>query len=46
MFALHEQRYPWEHDLEELLRLFTDFKIADEFLDLVCLLGKDWNEIK
>lgn len=46
MFSLHAQRHPWEHDPIELLRLFTDFSIADEFPDPICLLDKNWDDIK
>ena len=37
---------PWDHEPKELLRLFTDFSVADEFPDPICLLGKNWDDIK
>jgi hypothetical protein len=46
MFALHEKRHEWEHDSVQLLQMFTDFKIANETPDPICLLGKDWDYIK
>ena len=46
MFALHEKRYEWEHDSVQLLQMFTDFIIANEMPDPICLLGKDWDYIK
>ena len=46
MFAFHARRHEWEHNAEELLEKFTDFTEADTLPDPVCLLGKDWDEIK
>ena len=46
MFVFHQKRHPWEHEPKELLRLFTDFSVADEFPDPICLLGKNWDDIK
>lgn len=46
MLSLHEKRYEWEHDTTELIRHFTDFTLANEKPDPICLLGKDWDEIK
>lgn len=46
MFALHARRHEWEHNVEELLEKFTDFTEADTLPDPVCLLGKEWDEIK
>lgn len=46
MLSLHEKRHEWEHNPTELIRNFTDFSIADEMPDPVCLLNKDWDDIK
>lgn len=46
MFDFHARRNPWEHNAEELLEKFTDFTEADISPDPVCLLGKEWDEIK
>ena len=46
MIALHERRYPHNHD-EELIRTnFTDFSRADQDFDPICLKGKYWELIK
>lgn len=46
MFAIHARRHEWEHNPDELLEKFTDFSLADAFPDPVCLLHKEWDEIK
>lgn len=46
MFDLHARRHAWEHNTEELLDRFTDFTEADALPNPVCLLGKEWDEIK
>lgn len=46
MFDLHARRHEWEHNTEELLEKFTDFTEADISPDPICLLGKEWDEIK
>lgn len=46
MLNLHVQRHEWEHDEESLIRNFRNFSIADEMPDPICLLGKDWDNIK
>lgn len=46
MFAIHARRHEWEHNPDELLEKFTDFSLADTFPDPVCLLNKEWDEIK
>jgi hypothetical protein len=46
LFALHARRHEYEHDPEKLLERFTDFSLADAFPDPICLLGKDWDDIK
>lgn len=46
MFNLHKKRHEWEHNAAELLRNFIDFSVADEMPDPICLLEKDWDDIK
>ncbi|MBZ4192622.1 nucleotidyl transferase AbiEii/AbiGii toxin family protein [Niabella beijingensis] len=46
MLVLHQQRYPYSHDKALILRNFTDFSIADEDFDPICLNGKHWEFIK
>ena len=46
MFALHEKRHEWEHNTTQLIHNLTDFAIADDMPDPICLLGKDWDDIK
>lgn len=46
MFDFHAQRYNWEHNEKELLTKFTDFTEAENQPDPICLLHKDWDEIK
>lgn len=46
MLALHQQRYPYTHDKGLILKNFTDFELADDEFDPVCLRGKYWEFIK
>lgn len=46
MMALHQQRYPYTHDENLILKNFTDFALADNEFDPVCLRGKYWEFIK
>lgn len=46
MLELHEKRYPWTHDMEQIIKNFTDFNQADEDFDPDCLKQKDWDLIK
>lgn len=46
MFDLHSKRYEWEHDGEELMDMFTNFDVANSEINPICLLNKDWDEIK
>ncbi|WP_245893157.1 nucleotidyl transferase AbiEii/AbiGii toxin family protein [Parapedobacter indicus] len=46
MLDLHQQRYPYTHDRELILKNFTDFELADDEFDPVCLRGKYWEFIK
>jgi len=46
MLALHEKRYPFNHDPALILEKLTDFRIADQDFDPICLRGKHWEIIK
>lgn len=46
MLNLHEQRYPYSHDEKIIIQNFTDFELADDELDPICLRGKYWEFIK
>ena len=46
MFALHEKRYPYVHDRKLLIEKFTDFTLADDDFEPICLRGKHWELIK
>ncbi|MHA4810029.1 nucleotidyl transferase AbiEii/AbiGii toxin family protein [Flavitalea flava] len=46
MLSLHKERYPYSHDENLIINHFTDFSLADEDFDPICLLGKHWEIIK
>lgn len=46
MLALHEERYPYGHEKEKILKNFLFFEQADEDFDPICLRGKHWELIK
>jgi len=46
MIQLHEERYPYSHDPNEILRNFTNFETADNDFEPICLKGKYWELIK
>ncbi|WP_228448814.1 hypothetical protein [Chryseobacterium mulctrae] len=46
MLELHQERYPYSHDKELILKNFTDFGLADEEFDPICLQGKHWEFIR
>lgn len=46
MLKLHQQRYPYIHEPDVIIRNFTDFTLADDDFDPVCLKGKYWEFIK
>ncbi len=46
MLNLHKLRYPYNHNQTLILKNFTDFSIADNDFDPICLLGKHWEFIK
>ncbi len=46
MLKLHLQRYPYSHDKELILKNFTNFGLADNDFNPICLQGKHWEFIK
>lgn len=46
MLRFHEERYPYSHDSNEILRNFTNFETADNDFEPICLKGKYWELIK
>lgn len=46
MFALHRQRYAYNHDAHLLKQKFLDFTLADDDFEPICLKGKYWELIK
>ncbi len=46
MINLHERRYPYIHDRDDLLRQLKCFDIADKDPDPQCYMGKHWELIK
>lgn len=46
MLALHEKRHSYTHDKELIKNNFSDFTIADQDFDPICLREKHWEVIK
>jgi hypothetical protein len=46
MVAIHKERYPYNHEQIQIVRNFSDFTLADEDFDPICLKGKHWEIIK
>lgn len=46
MLFLHKQRYLYTHDEDLIIENFTNFSIADEDFEPICLRGKYWEFIK
>lgn len=46
MLFLHQERYPYSHDEELILNNLTNFELADDDFDPICLKGKYWEFIK
>jgi hypothetical protein len=46
MLLLHEKRYPYNHDRNLIKSNFSNFSIADEDFDPICLKNKLWEIIK
>jgi Domain of unknown function (DUF1814). len=45
LLDLHLQRHEWDHDRDSILNNFTDFTLADQMFDPVCLREKSWGLI-
>ncbi|MFI3262384.1 MAG: nucleotidyl transferase AbiEii/AbiGii toxin family protein [Rikenellaceae bacterium] len=46
LLLLHEERYPYTHERDEIISKFTNFTYANGDFDPVCLLHKEWGIIK
>ena len=46
MLELHEERYPYSHEKDLILKNFVEFSAADDDFDPICLNGKYWEFIK
>lgn len=46
MIQLHEERYPYTHYPQEILKNFINFETADNDFEPICLKGKYWELIK
>lgn len=46
MLRLHEERYPYSHDNQEIITNFKSFENADIDFDPICLRRKYWEIIK
>lgn len=46
IMAVHKQRYPDQHQKNEIRKRLVDFRRADDDFDPQCLLKKNWNLIK
>ncbi len=46
MLVLHKQRYPYNHDEDQIRSNFSNFEIADDDFTPICLKGKHWEIIK
>lgn len=46
MLTLHEKRYPFSHDRNLIIDNFTNFEVADQDFNPICLKEKYWELIK
>lgn len=46
MLSLHQERYPYTHDEELILNNLSNFELADDDFNPICLRGKYWEFIK
>jgi len=46
MLFLHEKRYPYSHNKNLILKNFTNFSLADNDFDPICLRGNYWEFVK
>lgn len=45
MISLHKQRYPYTHDEKLIIKNLTNFELAEDDFDPICLKGKYWEFI-
>lgn len=46
MLSLHQERYPYTHNEELILKNLSNFELADDDFDPICLRGKYWEFVK
>lgn len=46
ILEFHKKRYPFSHDFDLIIKNFTNFEIANDDFDVLCLKGKYWEIIK
>lgn len=46
LLDMHQKRFSYQHDREELLTKLQDFSEVDNEPDPICRLGKSWDKIK
>jgi predicted nucleotidyltransferase component of viral defense system len=46
MMALHKERYPYSHNKKQIKNNFTNFSLADDDFEPICLRHKYWEVIK
>jgi len=46
MLDLHQKRYEYTHDRDQIITNFTNFASADEEFDPICMKKKEWELIK
>lgn len=46
MIHLFKKRYPYNDDINEMRKQLTNFEKAENDLEPICLLGKEWEIIK
>lgn len=46
LVSLHKERFPFQHDFNQMTTRLQDFTRADEDPDPLCNLGKSWDMIK
>ena len=46
MIDFYEKRYPYSHTKEHLITMLTNFEVAEEDFDPICLRRKHWELVK
>jgi hypothetical protein len=46
LLKLHQEKYPYNHDVEIILKSLNNFEVADDDFEPICLRGKHWELIK